>query len=53
MRYVFDTNAIISAMLSKTAIPGVALARAYDTGEILMSVPLMNSGRHGIGRARD
>ena len=41
MRCVFDTNAIISAMLSRTATPGVALARAYGTGEILVSVPLM------------
>lgn len=40
MRCVFDTNAIISAMLSNTATPGVALARAYDSGEILVSVPL-------------
>ena len=41
MRCGFDTNAIISAMLSRTATPGVALSRAYDTGEILVSVPLM------------
>ena len=41
MRCGFDTNAIISAMLSRTASPGVALSRAYDTGEILVSVPLM------------
>ena len=42
MRCVFDTNAIISAMFSKNATPGVARARAYDTGEILVSVPLMS-----------
>ena len=41
MRCVFDTNAIIGAMVSRTATPGVALASAYDTGEILVSVPLM------------
>lgn len=47
MRCVFDTNAIISAMLSKTGTPGVALAHAYDTGEILVSVPLMRE-LHGV-----
>lgn len=41
MRYVFDTNAIISAMLSKNSTPGVVLSLAYDTGEILVSVPLV------------
>lgn len=39
MRCVFDTNAIISAMLSGNATPGVALARAYDTGEFWYQSP--------------
>ena len=52
MRCVFDTNAIISAMLSKTATSGVALARAYDTGEILVSVPLMREIHHVVSRRK-
>ena len=52
MRYVFDTNAIISPMPFKTATPGVALARAYDTGEILVSVPLMRELHEVVSRRR-
>ncbi len=52
MRYVFDTNAIISAMLSKNATPGVALAHAYDTGEILVSVPLMRELHDVVSRPK-
>ena len=52
MRCVFDTNAIISAMFSKNATPGVALARAYDTGEILVSVPLMRELHDVVSRPK-
>ena len=52
MRCVFDTNAIISAMLSNTATPGVALALAYDTGEILVSVPLMRELHDVVSRRK-
>ena len=52
MRCVFDTNAIISAMLSGNATPGVALARAYDTGEILVSVPLMRELHDVVSRPK-
>ena len=45
MRFVLDTNAIISALLSKTSTPRVALSRAYDTGEILVSVPFVRELR--------
>lgn len=41
MRCVLDTNVIVSAMVSRTGTPGVSLASAYDTSEILVSVPLM------------
>ena len=52
MRYVFDTNVIISAMLFGTGTPGVALARAYDTGEILVSIPLMTELRDVMSRPK-
>ena len=52
MRNVFDANAIIGAMLSKTAASGVALARAYETGEILVSVPLMREFQDVVSRPR-
>lgn len=52
MRCVFDTNAIISAMLFRTATPGVALASAYDTGEILVSVPLMRELHDVVSRPK-
>ena len=52
MRCVFDTNAIISAVLSGNATPGVALARAYDTGGILVSVPLMGELHDVVSRPK-
>ena len=52
MRCVFDTNVIISAMLSKTATPGVAIARAYGTGGILVSVPLMRELHDVVSRPK-
>ena len=52
MRCVFDTDAIISAMLSRTATPGVALASAYGTGEILVSVPLMRELHDVVSRPK-
>ena len=52
MRCVFDTNAIISAMLSRTTTPGVALASAYETGEILVSVPLMRELHDVVSRPK-
>ena len=52
MRCVFDTNAIISAMLSKTAMPGVGLARAYGAGEILVSVSLMRELHDVLSRPK-
>lgn len=52
MRYVFDTNVIISAMLFKNETPGVALARAYNTGEILVSIPLMRELHDVVSRPK-
>ena len=52
MRYVFDTNVIISAMLSRTTRPGVSLAHAYDTGEILVSMPLMRELHDVVARPK-
>lgn len=52
MRCVFDTNAIVSAMLSRTATPGLALARAYDNGRLLVSVPLMRELHDVVSRPK-
>jgi putative PIN family toxin of toxin-antitoxin system len=36
-RYVFDTNAIISALLFEQSVPGRAFYAGMDAGEILLS----------------
>lgn len=37
--FVFDTNAIVSAVLFKSSVPGQAFAAALDRGKILFSQP--------------
>ena len=39
-RTVFDTNAIVSALLFNDSVPGLALIKALDTGAILVSATL-------------
>lgn len=37
MRFVFDTNVILSAVLFEYSVPGQSLRRALDIGEVLLS----------------
>ncbi len=41
LRFVFDTNVIVSALLFNESTPGRALFRATDQGELLVSQQLM------------
>ena len=41
MRFVFDTNVIVSAALLAGAVPRQALDKALDKGRILISVPVL------------
>ncbi|MGC1376494.1 MAG: putative toxin-antitoxin system toxin component, PIN family [Anaerolineales bacterium] len=42
MRAVFDTNALVSALLFELSVPAQAFFTAMDTGEILLSATLVN-----------
>ncbi len=41
MRFVFDTNVIVSASLLAGSVPGRAFDKALDEGRILTSVPAL------------
>jgi hypothetical protein len=41
LRFVFDTNVIVSAALLAGSIPGQAFAKALDEGTILISIPVL------------
>lgn len=52
MRYVFDTNVIISALLFNNSIPGQAFFHALDDGIILMSQSLAEELADVLGREK-
>ena len=41
MRFVFDTNAIVSAALLAGSVPKQAFEKALDEGRILISIPVL------------
>jgi len=41
LRFVFDTNVIVSAALLAGSVPGQAFDKALDKGRILISVPVL------------
>ena len=49
-RYVFDTNAIISALLFTTSVTGQAFTRSLDNGTVLISQPLVEELNDVLGR---
>ena len=51
-RYVFDTNVLISALLSATSTPARAFAFAQDHGRILVSVPLLQELQRVLSRPK-
>ena len=50
MRFVFDTNVIVSALLLSNSVPRQAFDRAADTGSILLSVPVILELADVLGR---
>lgn len=52
VRYVFDTNVLISALLFKKSKPAQALRYALANGLILLSLDLLEELNEVLGRAR-
>lgn len=52
LRFVFDTNIIVSAALFKTSIPRQALNLARTTGKLLMSWPTMTELQDVLNREK-
>ncbi|WP_330482233.1 putative toxin-antitoxin system toxin component, PIN family [Tumidithrix elongata] len=52
MRYVFDTNVIISALLFENGKPAQALRYALANGEVLLSLDLLEELNEVLGRER-
>ncbi len=52
MRFVFDTNALISAALSDESISRRAFDHALDRGTILVSLPLVTELNEVLGREK-
>jgi uncharacterized protein len=52
MRYVFDTNAIISAILFDNSKPDRALRYALTNGEVLLSLELLEELNEVLGREK-
>lgn len=52
MRYVFDTNVIISALLFENGKPAQALRYALAKGEVLMSLEMLEELNEVLGREK-
>lgn len=52
VRYVFDTNVIISALLFEEGKPAQALRAALANGEVLLSLDLLEELNEVLGRER-
>ncbi|MGV0028512.1 putative toxin-antitoxin system toxin component, PIN family [Phormidesmis priestleyi] len=52
MRYVFDTNVIVSALLFENSKPAQALRYALANGEMLLSLDLLEELNEVLGRKR-
>ena len=50
--FVFDTNTLVSALLFKNSIPRKALDRALATGQILVSLDIVNELNDVLGREK-
>ena len=50
-RFVFDTNALISAALLKRSVPRQAFDKALDEGELLVSVETIDELNRVLRRA--
>ena len=52
IRFIFDTNVIVSALLFNDSVPGQAFIRALNHGMILVSGALMGELSRVLGRDR-
>ena len=52
MRYVLDTNVIVSALLFENGKPARALRHALANGEVLLSLELLEELNEVLGRER-
>src|ERR1700686_4202545 len=52
LRFVFDTNVLISASLFKASVPRQALDLARRIGKVMMSWPTMAEMQEVLGRKR-
>lgn len=52
VRYVFDTNVLISALLFENSKPAQALRYALANGELLLSLDLLEELNEVLGRER-
>jgi uncharacterized protein len=52
LRYVFDTNTMISAFLFDERTPGRALKLALEAGEVLLSLELAEEPEEGLQRKK-
>jgi uncharacterized protein len=52
VRYVFDTNVIVSALLFEHGKPAQALQYALENGEVLLSLDLLEELNEVLGRKR-
>lgn len=52
MRYVFDTNVIVSALLFENSKPAQVLRYALANGEVLLSLDLLEELNEVLGRPR-
>jgi len=52
VRFVFDTNVIVSAVLLAGSVPRQAFDKALDEGKMLLSVPVLLEVAEALGRKK-
>jgi hypothetical protein len=52
LRFVFDTNAIVSGLLIPDSKPRLAFDRAQDQGSILISIPILTELNEVLSREK-
>jgi uncharacterized protein len=52
VRYVFDTNVIVSALLFENSNPSKALRYAFNHGEVLLSLEVLEELSEVLGREK-
>jgi putative PIN family toxin of toxin-antitoxin system len=52
LRFVFDTNAIVSGLLMPDSKPRLAFDRAQDRGSILISIPILSELNEVLSREK-